>query len=53
MIGQQEAKKKANDDSFAKIRANVLEIRSKQDQLSIEKAEAVIKYSVCNQETWP
>ncbi|KAL4870394.1 hypothetical protein BDV12DRAFT_165889 [Aspergillus spectabilis] len=44
-IRQQEAKKKANDDSFAKIRANVLEIRSKQDQLAIEKAEAVIKYS--------
>ncbi|KAL4883907.1 hypothetical protein BJY04DRAFT_226228 [Aspergillus karnatakaensis] len=44
-IRLQEIKKKANDESFEKIRANVTEIRSKQEQLSIEKAEAVIKYS--------
>ncbi|KAL4958149.1 P-loop containing nucleoside triphosphate hydrolase protein [Aspergillus filifer] len=44
-IRQQEAKKKANDAYFAKIKANVVEIRNKQDRLSIEKAETVIQYA--------
>ncbi|KAL4936949.1 hypothetical protein BDV06DRAFT_82944 [Aspergillus oleicola] len=45
-IRQQEAKKKANEAYFAKIKTKVAEIRNKQDRLSIEKAEAVIKYAV-------
>ncbi|KAL4924031.1 uncharacterized protein BDV17DRAFT_223840 [Aspergillus undulatus] len=45
-IRQQEAKKKTNDAYLAKIKANVIEIRNKQDQLAVEKAEAIIKYAV-------
>ncbi|KAL5339623.1 hypothetical protein BJX70DRAFT_363462 [Aspergillus crustosus] len=44
-IRQQEAKKKANDESIAQVRANVVELRRKQDKVSIKKAETVIKYS--------
>ncbi|KAL4817728.1 P-loop containing nucleoside triphosphate hydrolase protein [Aspergillus spinulosporus] len=40
-----EAKKEAQDASIAKIRANIIEIRHKQDQLSVEKAEAVLQYA--------
>ncbi|KAL4917725.1 P-loop containing nucleoside triphosphate hydrolase protein [Aspergillus aurantiobrunneus] len=44
-IRQQEAKRKAHEASFAKIKARVIEIRNYQDQLSIEKAETVIGYA--------
>ncbi|KAL2871502.1 DNA repair ATPase SMC5 [Aspergillus lucknowensis] len=45
LIRQQEAKKRTNDAHFAAMRARVIEIRSKQDQLSIDKAEATIEYA--------
>ncbi|KAL4782696.1 P-loop containing nucleoside triphosphate hydrolase protein [Aspergillus varians] len=44
-IRQQEAKKKANDTYFTKFKAKVTDIRNMQDQISIEKAEAVLDYA--------
>ncbi|KAI9369411.1 P-loop containing nucleoside triphosphate hydrolase protein [Aspergillus egyptiacus] len=44
-IRQYEAKKKTNNVYFEEIRARVREIRNKQDQLSIEKAEASVVYA--------
>ncbi|KAL4989417.1 P-loop containing nucleoside triphosphate hydrolase protein [Aspergillus falconensis] len=40
-----EAKKEAQDASIAKIRASIIKIRHKQDQLSVKKAEAVLHYA--------
>ncbi|KAL4977925.1 P-loop containing nucleoside triphosphate hydrolase protein [Aspergillus desertorum] len=44
-IRHQEAKKEAQDASIAKIRASIVNIRHKQDRLSVEKAEAVLQYA--------
>lgn len=33
--------------NFENVRARVLEIRSKQDQTAIEKAETAVAYAVC------
>ncbi|KAL3460623.1 P-loop containing nucleoside triphosphate hydrolase protein [Aspergillus heterothallicus] len=45
LIRQQEAKKRANDSQFAEMRARIIEIRNKQDQLSLEKAEVTLQYA--------
>lgn len=43
---QQEGKKRDIVKSFDKIRIRVMEIRSKQDNVAIEKAETAIEYAV-------
>ncbi|KAL2820050.1 P-loop containing nucleoside triphosphate hydrolase protein [Aspergillus granulosus] len=45
LIRQQEAKKRVNDNQFAEMRARVVRIRNKQDQLSLKKAEVTIQYA--------
>ncbi|KAL2830261.1 hypothetical protein BDW59DRAFT_23040 [Aspergillus cavernicola] len=45
-IHQQETKKRTNDAYFDEMKARVVEIRRKQDQTCIEKAEATVKYAV-------
>ncbi|KAI9044953.1 DNA repair ATPase SMC5 [Aspergillus affinis] len=44
-IRQQETKRRDNQKYFDAIRTRVLEIRHQQDELSVEKAEATLKYA--------
>jgi hypothetical protein len=45
-IDQQQGKKRDIEKNFDKIRVRVMEIRSKQDNVAIEKAETAIEYAV-------
>ncbi|CRG88887.1 Structural maintenance of chromosomes protein 5 [Talaromyces islandicus] len=44
-LNQQQEKKRDTERNFENVRARVLEIRSKQDQTAIEKAETAIVYA--------
>lgn len=46
MAGQQEAKLKDVENQYTNSRVRVAEIRSKQDQVAIDKAEMVLEYIV-------